>query len=103
MMGKAKLTQLERPARRLHRGCDEPVHLLHPPLMEFAIAALLIAGAFNPLLSALGSFMGVITFAITWSFFFTIPGVVTRIFSRQISSMEAVARSSRVYPALQRT
>ncbi|MBR0843517.1 DUF417 family protein [Bradyrhizobium liaoningense] len=45
--------------------------------MEFAIAALLIAGAFNPLLSALGSLMGVITFAITWSFFFTTPGVVT--------------------------
>jgi len=43
---------------------------------EFVIAALLIAGAFNPLLSALGSFLGVVTFAITWSFFFTTPGVV---------------------------
>jgi uncharacterized membrane protein YkgB len=43
---------------------------------EFAIATLLIAGAFDPLLSALGSFMGVITFAVTWSFFFTTPGVV---------------------------
>ncbi|MGT2437614.1 YkgB family protein [Bradyrhizobium betae] len=44
---------------------------------EFVIAALLVAGAFNPLLSALGSFLGVMTFAITWSFFFTTPGVVT--------------------------
>ncbi|WP_298885040.1 DUF417 family protein [uncultured Bradyrhizobium sp.] len=44
---------------------------------EFVIAALLAAGSFNPLLSALGSFMGVVTFAITWSFFFTTPGVVT--------------------------
>jgi len=44
---------------------------------EFVIAALLVAGAFNPLLSALGSFLGVVTFAITWSFFFTTPGVVT--------------------------
>jgi uncharacterized membrane protein YkgB len=43
---------------------------------EFVIAALLIAGAFNPVLSALGSFLGVVTFAVTWSFFFTTPGVV---------------------------
>src|ERR1700751_1178722 len=43
---------------------------------EFVIAALLIAGAFSPLLSALGSLMGTVTFAITWSFFFTTPGVV---------------------------
>ncbi|QIG97988.1 MULTISPECIES: DUF417 family protein [unclassified Bradyrhizobium] len=43
---------------------------------EFGIAVLLAAGAFNPLLSAIGSLMGVITFAITWSFFFTTPGVV---------------------------
>jgi uncharacterized membrane protein YkgB len=43
---------------------------------EFVIAALLVAGAFNPVLSALGSFLGVVTFAITWSFFFTTPGVV---------------------------
>jgi uncharacterized membrane protein YkgB len=45
-------------------------------VMELCIAALLIAGAFSPILSALGSLMGVITFAITWSFFFTTPGVV---------------------------
>ncbi|KYG98446.1 DUF417 family protein [Bradyrhizobium sp. DOA1] len=44
---------------------------------EFAIAALLIAGAFSPLLSALGAFMGVVTFFVTFSFFFTTPGVVT--------------------------
>lgn len=43
---------------------------------EFVIAALLAAGAFNSVLSALGSFMGIVTFAITWSFFFTTPGVV---------------------------
>jgi uncharacterized membrane protein YkgB len=44
---------------------------------EFVIAALLMAGAFSPVLSAIGSFMGMVTFAITWSFFFTTPGVVT--------------------------
>ncbi|MEY9178979.1 putative membrane protein YkgB [Bradyrhizobium sp. USDA 326] len=43
---------------------------------EFVIAALLAAGAFSPILSALGSFMGIVTFATTWSFFFTTPGVV---------------------------
>src|ERR1700754_1828393 len=43
---------------------------------EFVIAALLVAGAFSPILSAVGSLMGVVTFAITWSFFFTTPGVV---------------------------
>lgn len=43
---------------------------------EFVIAALLAGGAFNPVLSALGSLMGVVTFAVTWSFFFTTPGVV---------------------------
>jgi uncharacterized membrane protein YkgB len=43
---------------------------------EFLIASLLIAGAFSPTLSALGSLMGVATFLITWSFFFTTPGVV---------------------------
>jgi uncharacterized membrane protein YkgB len=37
---------------------------------------LLAAGAFVPILSALGSLMGVVTFAITWSFFFTTLGVV---------------------------
>jgi uncharacterized membrane protein YkgB len=45
-------------------------------ITEFIIAALLVAGAFSPILSALGSLMGVVTFAITWSFFFTTPGVV---------------------------
>src|SRR6202012_2180958 len=44
---------------------------------EFGIATLLAAGAFSPVLSAIGALMGVITFAITWSFFFTTPGVVT--------------------------
>src|SRR5580704_692457 len=43
---------------------------------ELVIAALLAAGAFSPILSAVGSLMGIITFAITWSFFFTTPGVV---------------------------
>ncbi|MDF0522557.1 DUF417 family protein [Bradyrhizobium yuanmingense] len=44
---------------------------------EFVIAALLAAGAFSPVLSALGPLMGMATFAITWSFFFTTPCVVT--------------------------
>jgi uncharacterized membrane protein YkgB len=43
---------------------------------EFVIAALLAAGAFSPIASGIGSLMGVVTFAITWSFFFTTPGVV---------------------------
>jgi uncharacterized membrane protein YkgB len=43
---------------------------------ELVIAGLLIAGAFSPILSAAGALMGVVTFAITWSFFFTTPGVV---------------------------
>src|SRR6201988_3773452 len=48
---------------------------------ELTIAALLAAGAFSPLLSAIGSLMGVVTFSITWSFFFTTPGVVRWSFS----------------------
>src|SRR6476659_1194251 len=44
--------------------------------VEFGIAALLVAGAFSPILSAIGSLMGMVTFAITWSFFFTTPDVV---------------------------
>jgi uncharacterized membrane protein YkgB len=44
--------------------------------IELTTAALLAAGAFIPLLSAFGSFMGIATFAITWSFFFSTPGVV---------------------------
>ncbi len=43
---------------------------------ELGIAALLAAGAFSPILSAIGSLLGVVTFAVTWSFFFTTPGVV---------------------------
>jgi len=46
-------------------------------VVELGIAALLAAGAFNPMLSAAGALMGVVTFAVTWSFFFTTPGVVT--------------------------
>jgi uncharacterized membrane protein YkgB len=45
-------------------------------VVEFGIAALLAAGAFSPILSAIGSLMGMVTFAVTWSFFFTTPGVV---------------------------
>jgi uncharacterized membrane protein YkgB len=43
---------------------------------ELGIAVLLAAGAFSPTLSAAGSLMGMLTFAVTWSFFFTTPGVV---------------------------
>jgi uncharacterized membrane protein YkgB len=45
-------------------------------VVELTIAALLAAGAFSPILSAAGALMGVVTFAVTWSFFFTTPGVV---------------------------
>ena len=45
-------------------------------IIELTTAALLAAGAFIPVLSALGSLMGIGTFAITWSFFFSTPGVV---------------------------
>jgi uncharacterized membrane protein YkgB len=45
-------------------------------IIELTTGAVLAAGAFIPLLSALGSLMGIGTFAITWSFFFTTPGVV---------------------------
>lgn len=44
--------------------------------IELTTAALLIAGAFVPILSAIGSLMGIGTFAITWSFFFSTPGAV---------------------------
>jgi uncharacterized membrane protein YkgB len=44
--------------------------------IELTTAALLTAGAFVPILSAFGSLMGIGTFAITWSFFFSTPGVV---------------------------
>jgi uncharacterized membrane protein YkgB len=45
-------------------------------VVELTTAVLLAVGAFVPLLSAIGSLMGVGTFMITWSFFFTTPGVV---------------------------
>src|SRR6476659_3738802 len=45
-------------------------------VVEFGIAALLVAGAFSPILSAVGSLMGVVTFAVPWSLFFATPGVV---------------------------
>jgi len=45
-------------------------------VVELAIAVLLALGAINPLASALGALMGVATFLVTWSFFFTTPGVV---------------------------
>lgn len=45
-------------------------------VVELTTAVLLAAGAFIPVLSAIGSLMGVGTFMITWSFFFTTPGVV---------------------------
>lgn len=44
--------------------------------IELTTAALLTAGAFSPILSAIGSLMGIGTFTITWSFFFSTPGVV---------------------------
>ena len=50
-------------------------------VVELSTAVLLAAGAFNPLLSALGSLIGTATFLVTWSFFFTTPGVVRWSFS----------------------
>jgi uncharacterized membrane protein YkgB len=45
-------------------------------VIELATAALLAAGALNPIASAVGASMGVGTFCITWSFFFSTPDVV---------------------------
>jgi uncharacterized membrane protein YkgB len=45
-------------------------------VVEFVAAALLAAGAFSPISSAVGSLMGMVTFAITWSLLFTTPSVV---------------------------
>jgi uncharacterized membrane protein YkgB len=45
-------------------------------VVELSTAVLFAVGAFNPLISALGSLVGTATFLITWSFFFTTPGVV---------------------------
>ena len=45
-------------------------------ITELTIAVPLALGFFIPALSALGSLMGAGTFIITWSFFFSTPGVV---------------------------
>ena len=45
-------------------------------VIELATAALLAIGAFAPVISALSALMGIVTFLITWSFFFATPGVV---------------------------
>ena len=50
-------------------------------VVELSIALLLAMGSVNAVLSAIGSLMGAGTFAITWSFFFTTPGVVKWSFS----------------------
>jgi uncharacterized membrane protein YkgB len=52
-------------------GIRGEAHLLG--IVELTTAAILAAGAFIPILSALGSLMGIGTFAITWSFFFSTP------------------------------
>jgi uncharacterized membrane protein YkgB len=44
-------------------------------VIELSTAAALIAGAFVPMLSALGAAMSTITFVITLTFFFSTPGV----------------------------
>lgn len=46
-------------------------------VVELSTAVLLAVGAFSPLVSAAGALMGIATFLVTWSFFFTTPGVVT--------------------------
>lgn len=45
-------------------------------VIELSTAVLLAVGAFSPVISALGSLIGAGTFVVTWSFFFTTPGVV---------------------------
>lgn len=45
-------------------------------VVELVIALLLALGALWPLPGAVGALMGVGSFAVTWSFFFTTPGVV---------------------------
>ena len=45
-------------------------------IIELTTATLLAGGAFIPILSTLGSLMGIGTFAITWSFLFSTPDVV---------------------------
>lgn len=45
-------------------------------VVELSTAVLFAAGAFSPFLSALAALVGAATFLITWSFFFTTPGVV---------------------------
>lgn len=45
-------------------------------VIELATAALLAVGAVVPVISATGALLATGTFAITWSFFFTTPGVV---------------------------
>lgn len=45
-------------------------------VVELCIALFFALGAFVRLFSALAALLGVMTFLITWSFFFTTPGVV---------------------------
>src|SRR3977135_1263649 len=66
---------LQSPAFSRFQPLKSPTRFHEDPI-ELTTAALLAAGAFIPILSALGSLMGIGTFAITWSFFFSTPGVV---------------------------
>jgi uncharacterized membrane protein YkgB len=50
-------------------------------VVELTIALLFALGAFVRIFSALAALMGVVTFFVTWSFFFTTPGVVEWTFS----------------------
>src|ERR1700756_5645635 len=53
----------------------------HLGVIELTTAVLFAIGAFRPFFSALAALMGIGTFVITWSFFFTTPGVVKWSFS----------------------
>jgi uncharacterized membrane protein YkgB len=57
-------------------------------IIELITAGLLAAGAFYPIMSALGSLVATGTFLITWSFFFTTPDVVKWSFSTDPHCME---------------
>jgi uncharacterized membrane protein YkgB len=50
-------------------------------VVELGIALLFALGAFFRFFSAIAALMGVMTFLVTWSFFFTTPGVVEWSFS----------------------
>ena len=58
---------------RVRESGAKPIFL---GVVELTTAVLLAVGAFAPVISALSALMGIVTFLVTWSFFFTTSGVV---------------------------